>query len=93
MSTHAVRRNDPTQYDDLVSEWWEPRGKFAMLHWLAAARAALVPPASRPGAVLVDLGCGGGLTAPHLAELGYRHVGVDVTHSALRQSARHGVTP
>jgi 2-polyprenyl-6-hydroxyphenyl methylase/3-demethylubiquinone-9 3-methyltransferase len=85
VSTHAVRRNDPAQYDDLVSEWWEPRGKFAMLHWLAAA--------SRPGAVLVDLGCGGGLTAPHLAELGYRHVGVDLTVSALRQAARHGVAP
>lgn len=87
----AVVRNDPGQYDGLVTEWWRPRGKFAMLHWLATARAALVPPATRPGAVLVDLGCGGGLLAPYVAKLGYRHIGVDLTESALRQAAGHGV--
>jgi 2-polyprenyl-6-hydroxyphenyl methylase/3-demethylubiquinone-9 3-methyltransferase len=84
-------RNDPGQYDDLVDEWWRPAGAFAMLHWLAVARAALVPPATRPGAVLVDLGCGAGLLAPHLAGRGYRHVGVDLTASALAQAAAHGV--
>ena len=51
-------RNDPAQYDDLAGQWWDPRGTFAMLHWLARARAALVPPAARPGAVLVDMGSG-----------------------------------
>ncbi|OZV79725.1 bifunctional 3-demethylubiquinone 3-O-methyltransferase/2-octaprenyl-6-hydroxy phenol methylase [Micromonospora echinospora] len=84
--------NDPRQYDDLAGEWWRPDGAFAMLHWLAEARAALVPPARRPGALLVDLGCGAGLLAPHLAGKGYRHVGVDLTRSALEQAATHGVT-
>jgi 2-polyprenyl-6-hydroxyphenyl methylase / 3-demethylubiquinone-9 3-methyltransferase len=85
-------RNDPAQYDDLAQHWWQPRGPFAMLHWLAAARGALVPPATRPGAILVDLGCGAGLLAPHVARAGYRHVGVDVGASALVQAAAHGVT-
>lgn len=62
-----------------------------MLHWLARARARLVPPAARPGDLLVDLGCGAGLLAPHLAGKGYRHVGVDVVVSALEQAAAHGV--
>ncbi|MEU4566401.1 methyltransferase domain-containing protein [Micromonospora sp. NPDC023956] len=88
----ALPPNDPRQYDDLAGEWWRPDGAFAMLHWLAEARAALVPPARRPGAVLVDLGCGAGLLAPHLAGKGYRHVGVDLTRSALEQAAAHGVT-
>lgn len=86
----ARPRNDTRQYDDLADEWWAPRGAFAMLHWLAAARAALVPAPPAAGAVLVDLGCGGGLLAPHLR--GYRHVGVDLTASALRLAAGHGVT-
>lgn len=86
-------RNDPRQYDDLASDWWNPRGPFAMLHWLAAARADLVPPAERSGAVLVDLGCGAGLLAPHIAAKGYRHIGVDLVVSGLRQAAAHGVTP
>lgn len=62
-----------------------------MLGWIAQARAALVPPARRPGAVLVDLGCGGGLLAPHLVGKGYRHIGVDLTASALVKAVAHGV--
>ncbi|PZG17609.1 bifunctional 3-demethylubiquinone 3-O-methyltransferase/2-octaprenyl-6-hydroxy phenol methylase [Micromonospora craterilacus] len=88
----SLPRNDPRQYDELAGEWWRPDGAFAMLHWLAEARAALVPPATRPGALLVDLGCGAGLLAPHLAGKGYRHVGVDLTRSALAQAVAHGVT-
>jgi len=89
---HLRARNDPAQYDDLVDSWWDTRGPFAMLHWIAAARAGLVPPARRDGALLLDLGCGGGLLAPHLARTGYSHVGVDLTGSALRVAREHGVT-
>jgi 2-polyprenyl-6-hydroxyphenyl methylase/3-demethylubiquinone-9 3-methyltransferase len=85
-----VMRNDPAQYDELAEQWWRPRGPFAMLHWLAAARGTLVPPPQRAGSVLVDLGCGAGLLAPHVT--GYRHIGVDLTASALAQAAEHGVT-
>ncbi|WP_326549848.1 methyltransferase domain-containing protein [Micromonospora sp. NBC_01813] len=85
--------NDPRQYDVLADEWWRPAGAFEMLHWIAEARARLIPPAARPGAVLVDIGCGGGLLAPHLHGKGYRHVGVDLTGSALSLAALRGVTP
>ena len=53
----------------------------------------LIPPASREDAILVDLGCGGGLLAPHIAGKGYRHIGVDLVTSALEQAAAHGVLP
>ncbi|MBN1094227.1 methyltransferase domain-containing protein [Blastococcus sp. TML/M2B] len=86
-------RNDPAQYDDLADQWWETSGGFAALHWLAASRAEHLAPAPRPGAVLVDLACGGGLMAPHVARLGYRHVGVDLGEPGLRLAARHGVRP
>ena len=85
------RRNDPGQYDDLAGEWWRPGGPFSMLYWLARARARLIPPAGHDGAVLVDLGCGAGLLAAHVAGKGYRHVGVDLIRSALEQAATHGV--
>lgn len=85
------QRNDVAQYDDLADQWWRPDGVFAMLHWLARARAALIPPARRTGAVLVDIGCGAGLLAPHLAGKGYRHIGVDLVTSALRQAAQRDV--
>lgn len=86
-------RNDPRQYDELAGEWWRPGGAFELLHWLAEARARLIPPAVRPGAVLVDIGCGAGLLAPHLRGKGYRHIGVDLVTSALAQAACHGVAP
>jgi 2-polyprenyl-6-hydroxyphenyl methylase/3-demethylubiquinone-9 3-methyltransferase len=89
----TLPRNDPRQYEELAGQWWRPEGPFAALHWLAAARARLVPPATRPGAVLVDVGCGAGLLAPHVAGRGYRHVGVDLVGSALAQAAGHGVRP
>ncbi len=86
-------RNDPAQYDDLLDDWWAPRGAFAMLHWIAAARARLVPVARSADAVLVDVACGGGLMGPHVARLGYRHVGVDLSHGSLAVAAGHGVAP
>ena len=84
-------RNDLAQYDELADQWWETSGGFAALHWLAASRAEHIPPAPRPDAVLVDLACGGGLMAPHVARLGYRHVGVDLGVQGLRLAREHGV--
>lgn len=80
-------RNALEQYADLDDEWWAPRGGFAMLHWIAEARAHHIPPGSGR---LLDIACGGGLLAPHVR--GYEHVGVDLGLPALRQAHAHGVT-
>lgn len=60
------------------------------MHWLARARAELIPPPT-DGNVLLDVGCGGGLLAPHIR--GYRHVGIDLVASGLRLARRHRVLP
>jgi len=87
----AGPRNDPAQYEELADQWWAPRGAFAMLHWIAAARAERIPPAARPGAVLLDVACGGGVLAPHIAGRGYRHVGVDLSPTATQVAQRRGM--
>ncbi|WP_328462965.1 methyltransferase domain-containing protein [Actinoplanes sp. NBC_00393] len=87
----SMQRNDPRQYDDMVGEWWRPGGDFELLHWLAASRAALIPPATTEGAILVDAGCGGGLLAPHVRAKGYRHIGVDLGRPALAEATRQGI--
>ena len=84
-------RNDPRQYDDLALSWWDPQGPLAMLHWIAKTRGALVPQATRDGAVLVDVGCGAGLLTPHVRDKRYHHIGVDLMTSALDQARLHGV--
>ena len=81
-------RNDYRQYDDLADQWWRTDGDFAALHWLAEARARLVPP-PKPGQVAVDVACGGGLMADHLR--GYRHIGVDLSEASLRLARDHGI--
>ncbi len=85
--------NDQRCYDDPAGHWWRPGGPFEPLYWLAEARARLVPPADRPGALLVDVGCGAGLLAPYVKDKGYRHTGIDLAASALEQAAEKGVTP
>lgn len=84
-------RNDPGQYDELAASWWDPHGPLAMLQWIAAARSEHIPPPRRPGAVLLDIACGGGLMAPHTA--GYRHIGVDLGERGLTVAREHGVVP
>jgi 2-polyprenyl-6-hydroxyphenyl methylase/3-demethylubiquinone-9 3-methyltransferase len=84
-------RNDPGQYDDMTDEWWRPYGKFAALHWMAVARAELVPAPPYPGAILLDVACGAGLLAPHLNGTGWRHVGIDLSALSLQQAREHGV--
>ncbi|MFD0557670.1 2-polyprenyl-6-hydroxyphenyl methylase/3-demethylubiquinone-9 3-methyltransferase [Stackebrandtia endophytica] len=84
-----LARNDPRQYDDLAEHWWEPNGPFAMLHWLAEARCALIPPPTRDDAILVDVGCGGGLNAPHVS--GYHHIGLDLRQTNADIAARHNI--
>jgi 2-polyprenyl-6-hydroxyphenyl methylase / 3-demethylubiquinone-9 3-methyltransferase len=88
-----LRRNDIRQYEEMIDEWWLPHGRFAMLHWIAAARASLIPYAGRPSAALIDLGCGAGLLAPHISDRGYLHVGVDLVESSLRLARQHDVRP
>jgi len=83
-------RNDLAQYDQLAPEWWKPGGAFAALHWLAEARARLIPPPRSDGAVLLDAACGGGLMAGRVPA-GYHHLGVDLTASALRLAQAHGL--
>jgi 2-polyprenyl-6-hydroxyphenyl methylase / 3-demethylubiquinone-9 3-methyltransferase len=81
-------RNDYRQYDDLADQWWRTDGDFAALHWLAAARARLLPPLPA-GSLVVDIACGAGLMAPYLR--GHRHVGVDLSPASLQLAAEHDV--
>lgn len=64
-----------------------------MLHWLALARASCIPDAASCDALLVDLGCGGGLLTPHVIKKGYRCVGVDLSSPALQLTREHGSVP
>lgn len=88
-----VVRNNLAVYDDLADRWWDPRGPFAGLRWLAASRAERIGPARDGASVLVDVACGGGLLQPYAAAKGYVHVGVDISRRSLEVARSHGVRP
>lgn len=79
------------EYDNWSSLWWQRRGPFSTLRWIARARAEHIPRSTRTDSVLLDVACGGGLLHPYIADKGYRHVGVDVSTKSAEVAMRHGV--
>nr|WSY56661.1 methyltransferase domain-containing protein [Streptomyces sp. NBC_00886] len=82
---------ETAEYDTWSALWWQPRGPFSSLRWIARARAELIPPAADADAVLLDIACGGGLLHPYIADKGYRHIGVDLSTRSAEVALRHGV--
>lgn len=83
--------NDLGIYDREADHWWRSVGPFATLRHLNPPRLRffdrIVP--SWTGLRVLDLGCGGGLTAEVLAGRGATVVGVDRSLPSLRVARRH----
>ena len=78
------------RFSRLAGEWWDPRGKMAVLHKFNPVRLAYIRDAAcrqfsrdarRPpclkGIRILDIGCGGGILSEPLARLGAEVVGAD----------------
>jgi len=89
----ALQRNDLDLYERHADDWWDDRSDaFRSLHGVNRFRARLVVEwfgARLPGALVVDLGCGGGLLAAPMLAHGARLVGVDLSHASLRAARAH----
>jgi SAM-dependent methyltransferase len=76
-----------TLFDGKAASWpakYAPDGQLAgRLCQLAEAVGGRL----RPGGELLDLGCGSGELARHLARAGYRVIGCDIAPAMLRQAA------
>jgi 2-polyprenyl-6-hydroxyphenyl methylase / 3-demethylubiquinone-9 3-methyltransferase len=91
MSTRPMVANDLGIYDREADHWWRSVGPFATLQHLNPPRFRFfdrfIP--SWKGLRVLDLGCGGGLTAEVLAERGAAVIGVDRSLPSLRIAQRH----
>jgi len=96
---------DPAEvekFSKLAAEWWNPKGKFGVLHVFnpvrlqyikeqVCARFARDPLERRPFAGLrfLDIGCGGGLLSEPMARLGAEIVGVDPAEKNIQTARVH----
>jgi 2-polyprenyl-6-hydroxyphenyl methylase/3-demethylubiquinone-9 3-methyltransferase len=84
-------RNDLQIYEKNGDQWWDPGSStFRSLQSVNVFREGLIREwfgDRLAGALVVDLGCGGGLLAEPLAESGARVLGLDLSHRSLRTAA------
>src|ERR1700727_1555697 len=57
---------------------------YACLNYLTEAERLLFETHIKPGAVLLDLGVGGGRTTPHLSSIASTYVGIDYSEEMIR---------
>jgi len=88
-----VLRNDLALYDRHAADWWDATHPFSRsLHSINGHRLTQVQTRWRdrlPGALVLDLGCGGGLMAEPLARAGAQVLGVDLSLESLRAAVAH----
>jgi 2-polyprenyl-6-hydroxyphenyl methylase/3-demethylubiquinone-9 3-methyltransferase len=90
MTTTTINPQEAAHFGGLASDWWDPKGRSAMLHALNPVRLAWLreqvdahwdgdPRAMRPltGRSVLDVGCGAGLMCEPLARMGASVTGVD----------------
>jgi 2-polyprenyl-6-hydroxyphenyl methylase / 3-demethylubiquinone-9 3-methyltransferase len=105
MTDAAFTTIDPAEvekFSKMAAEWWNPKGKFGVLHKFnpvrlamikeqVCARFALDPYDPKPftGLRFLDIGCGGGLLTEPMARLGAEIVGVDPSEKNIKTATVH----
>lgn len=100
----SVDPAEVAKFSALAAEWWDPDGRFAVLHKFnpvrlayireqATARFARDPHARSPlaGLRLLDVGCGGGLLSEPMARLGAEVVAIDPSSTNVNAASVHAL--
>jgi 2-polyprenyl-6-hydroxyphenyl methylase / 3-demethylubiquinone-9 3-methyltransferase len=90
------------RFSRLAGEWWNPRGKMAVLHRFNPVRLAYIRdaacrqfgrnpghPPCLDGLRILDIGCGGGLLCEPLARLGASMLGADPSADNIKAANLH----
>ena len=92
MTAANVDQEEIARFEALAHRWWDADGDFKALHDINPTRldylAKLRPLA---GARVIDVGCGGGILAEGLADLGSQVTGIDVAGKPLEVARLHAV--
>lgn len=98
----TIDEAEVARFSALAAEWWNPHGKFGVLHKFNPVRLTFIrdqacvhfgrdAKAARPfaGLRLLDIGCGGGLLSEPMARLGFEVLGADASEKNIKTAATH----
>ena len=81
MNKKNSKNHEFKNFANLASEWWNPNGKFKILHEILPLRLEYIlkniDKVNITNLDILDLGCGGGITAEPLTRLGANVTGID----------------
>lgn len=98
----TIDEAEVARFSALAAEWWNPHGKFGVLHKFnpvrlgfirdqAAAHFGRDPKGMKPfaGLRLLDIGCGGGLLSEPMTRLGFDVLGADASEKNIKTASVH----
>ena len=104
-TTTSILPEEAERFGKLASDWWDPKGRSAMLHKLNPVRLKYIrdqvdqhwqgDECSRTpldGKTALDVGCGAGLLAEPLRRLGARVTGIDASPEVIAVARDHSTT-
>ena len=78
------------KFSELAHRWWDPSSEFKPLHAINPLRLGWIEGiAQLKGKAVLDVGCGGGILAEAMAQLGARVKGIDLADKALKVAMLH----
>ena len=102
MNASTIDEAEVARFSALATEWWDPRGKMAVLHKFNPVRLAYIRDAAckkferNPKQLdclkslrVLDIGCGGGILCEPLARLGANVVGADPSEKNIAAARLH----
>jgi 2-polyprenyl-6-hydroxyphenyl methylase/3-demethylubiquinone-9 3-methyltransferase len=87
---------DPAEiakFEALASRWWDPQSEFKPLHEINPLRLDYIDGLAGgiAGKQVIDVGCGGGILAESMAEMGAEVTGIDMGEAPLSVAKLHGL--
>ena len=105
MIKNTSKKSEFDHFLHLSNEWWNPNGKFAILHSLTPVRIRYIKRMffneisnikndNKPfkNLNILDLGCGGGLTCEPLTRLGANLIGLDFVKNNIDIAIKHAAS-